>query len=241
MKIKQSVLWGIVLIIIGIILGGKFLGFFDFDIFFDGWWTLFIIVPCVIGLITENDKIENGIGVAIGIILLLASRDLINYELALKLVVPVILVLIGLRLVFKDAFKNDSNFENKRIESAENKENSKNRVESKETKKRFISVFSEDNIDYSGVKFEGAKCISVFGGINCDLRNAKIIDGQVINIVSVFGGTDIYLPEDVNVKIKSTSFFGGTDDKRAMKSDENTNAPTIYINSICIFAGVDIM
>ncbi|MEE1115844.1 MAG: hypothetical protein UH851_03185, partial [Clostridia bacterium] len=29
----------------------------DIDVFFDGWWTLFIIIPCAIGLFTEREKI----------------------------------------------------------------------------------------------------------------------------------------------------------------------------------------
>lgn len=39
---------GIVLIILGPIVGGNTLGITNINIFFDGWWTLFIIVPCFI-------------------------------------------------------------------------------------------------------------------------------------------------------------------------------------------------
>ena len=50
MKEMKNVLWGMVLIILGLILGGNALGIFDINLFFDGWWTLFIIVPCFINL-----------------------------------------------------------------------------------------------------------------------------------------------------------------------------------------------
>ena len=44
----SNVLWGFVLIIIGIVFGLNALDITDINIFFDGWWTLFIIVPCFI-------------------------------------------------------------------------------------------------------------------------------------------------------------------------------------------------
>ena len=54
---------------------------------------------------------------------------------------------------------------------------------------------------------------------------------------SVFGGIDILVPENVKVKIKSSSIFGGVDEKR--KSD-TTDGHIIYVNATCIFGGVDI-
>ena len=45
MKTTKSIIWGLALVAFGIILGLKSLKIIDFDIFFDGWWTLFIIIP----------------------------------------------------------------------------------------------------------------------------------------------------------------------------------------------------
>ena len=49
MKKIEEILWGVFFIAIGIIIGLNALGITDINIFFDGWWTLFIIVPCFIG------------------------------------------------------------------------------------------------------------------------------------------------------------------------------------------------
>ena len=56
MKKISSILWGIVLIIVGVIQALNDLKITNIDFFFDGWWTLFIIVPCGIGLYTEREK-----------------------------------------------------------------------------------------------------------------------------------------------------------------------------------------
>ena len=41
MKDLSRILWGIVLVLLGIIWGLNATGVTNIDIFFDGWWTLF--------------------------------------------------------------------------------------------------------------------------------------------------------------------------------------------------------
>lgn len=69
MKKFGNVLWGIVLISIGLIMGGNALGITNINIFFDGWWTLFIIIPSFIGLFNDDEKTGNLVGLLIGVAL----------------------------------------------------------------------------------------------------------------------------------------------------------------------------
>ena len=66
MKKTSNILWGLVLVALGVIFALNALDIADFNIFFDGWWTLFIIVPCTVGLFTEREKTGNIIGTIIG-------------------------------------------------------------------------------------------------------------------------------------------------------------------------------
>ena len=59
MKHFEKVLLGILLICLGVILGLNAFEITNIDIFFDGWWTLFIIVPSFLGLL--SDRINQGI------------------------------------------------------------------------------------------------------------------------------------------------------------------------------------
>ena len=43
MKNIHSIMWGLVLVALGVILGGNAMGWFNIDVFFDGWWALFIL------------------------------------------------------------------------------------------------------------------------------------------------------------------------------------------------------
>ncbi|MBE6780298.1 MAG: phage integrase family protein [Ruminococcaceae bacterium] len=56
MKKASSFLWGIVLIAAGALFALNALNITNIDIFFEGWWTLFIIVPCAVGLFTGRQK-----------------------------------------------------------------------------------------------------------------------------------------------------------------------------------------
>lgn len=226
MKKYNSILWGIVLVAIGVIFGLNVLGITDINLFFDGWWTLFIIIPCLIGVFTSREKLGNLIGFGIGIVLLLSCQDLFSFRVVWKLLLPAVIVLIGLRLIFREFFSATANKVREKI------------VEKNGELKEYCATFSGRNVDFNNEVFEGAALTAVFGGIKCDLRGAVITGDTVITLCCVFGGVDILLPDNVNVKISADSIFGGISDKTYHKNIEN--APTVYINGNCIFGGADI-
>lgn len=220
----SSLIWGLLLIFIGVIIGVNVLGIADIDIFFSGWWTLFIIIPSFIGLFNDHDKTGNIIGLVIGICLLLACQDIIDFGMIWKLMVPVILIIVGLSIIFKDMFMGHVKSEIKRLNKGDNKS--------------YVATFGGQNIDFSKDEFTGCDLEAIFGGIKCDLRDAVIKSDVVINTCSIFGGIDIYVPDNVRVKISSVPIFGGvSDDRKNKNKDEKI---TIYINATCMFGGVSI-
>lgn len=225
MKDYTKYIIGFLLIFIGLILGLNAFGITNINLFFSGWWTLFIIIPSLVGLINDKEKTSSLIFLIIGVWLFLAERDLIEYELLIKLLLPVILISIGLLLVFKDVLSINGK-EIKKI-NANNKESN-----------NYIAVFGSQDLKFEDEKAENLDLKSLFGGIKLDLRDAKIERDIVINTLSVFGGIDIYVPDDVKVKVSSTPFFGGVEVKR--KKQSSKKEITIYLNSVCIFGGVDV-
>ena len=56
----------------------------------------------------------------------------------------------------------------------------------------------------------GHTTVSVFGGARIDLTDAPVGVGETrINVVSVFGGTDVLVPQDVAVRVTGVSIFSG--------------------------------
>ena len=224
MKKASSVLWGIVLIAAGVILALNVFNITDINIFFDGWWTLFIIVPCAIGLFTEREKTGNIIGIVIGVFLLLYCQDILSFSMLWKLLVPAIIVIVGLKMVLTGLFGNKANEIMKQM-----------KLEGKQPKSGF-AAFSGCDMNYDGEVFEGAELTAVFGGVKCDLRNAIIEKDCAIQVSAIFGGIDIFVPTGINVKVTSNSIFGGVSNKTAI----HQNAPTIYVSGTCMFGGVEI-
>ncbi|MBR2315613.1 MAG: hypothetical protein IKA56_03120, partial [Clostridia bacterium] len=80
MKKFSNILWGLLFIALGVIIGLNSFGVTDINLFFDGWWTLLIIIPCTIELFRSRDKTGNLIGIAVGIALLLACQDILTFD-----------------------------------------------------------------------------------------------------------------------------------------------------------------
>lgn len=222
----SNILWGVVLICLGVVIGLNALEITNIEIFFSGWWTLFIIVPSFIDLFKEKDKTGSLICLLIGISLLLACQGIISFGMIWKLAMPVLLVVIGLSLIFKDVI-------NSKI---------KKKVKELSTNNGLVeypAIFGGQDLNFSDVDFEGCNLTAVFGGIKCDLIDAKIKEDVLINATSVFGGIDIIVPEDVVVKVTSFPLFGGVSDNRKVK-DTKSSKKTIYVNATCMFGGVEI-
>ena len=104
-KVKNIIL-GLVLIAVGVFVALNVFDVIDVDILFDGWWTLFIIIPSFLGLFDKGEKTGNIIGLLIGIGLLLSCQNVIDFDILWKLALPAILVIIGLSIIFKNTTNN---------------------------------------------------------------------------------------------------------------------------------------
>lgn len=226
MKKISKILWGIALIAIGGIFALNAFGITDIEVFFDGWWTLFIIVPCFIGIFSEREKTGNIIGLLIGVFLLLCCQNVLGFDMLWKLAIPAIIVIIGLKLIFNAIFGDKAT--KMIVESRQNGNDVKTGC----------ATFSGQDMNFDGENFDGAEISAIFGGVKCDLRHAIIEKDCAITASAIFGGIDIYVPDNVNVKISSNSIFGGVSEKKHRPYMEN--AVTLYINATCIFGGAEI-
>lgn len=226
MKKISNILWGVVLIAVGAVIALNAVGVTNINVFFDGWWTLFLIVPGVIGLFSEGKKTGSIILICIGAVLLLMAQGVIDSDLVWKLAIPVAVIAIGLKLVLGG------------IAGARHDEACKKLREESGSLPAYCVTFSGQDISLGGEKFEGAKLDAVFGGIKLDLQNAIIEGDCIIELSAIFGGVDIFVPDNVKVKVKSTSIFGGITNKA--KDCNVEGAPTVYVNGTCMFGGADI-
>lgn len=221
MKKFKKMIWGLCFIVIGLLLCFKALGIMDFNIFFKGWWTLFIIIPCFIGLF-DGELFGNFVGLFLGFSLLCGAQGWISYGVIAKLIFPVILVFIGISILWKEMFLKSNKEEFKKVTISD-----ENCV---------TSVFSSQRV-CPGKNYSGSNVEAIFGSVELDLRDTDLNKETFINVNAIFGGVTILVPNNVLVKVKSTPIFGGVDNK--VKSLESASK-TIFVDATSVFGGVDI-
>ncbi len=212
---KRNLFWGILLIVVGILFLGRNMDWWNFSIFFRGWWTLFLIVPSVISLVRKESIGTSFLTFVLGVLMLLASQDVIEWSTIWKIFVPLIIIVIGLSFILG----------NRKVKAKKVKANAK----------EYVAVFSSVDEVINMVESD-FKITSVFGGVELDMRDVKLNTDLVIDCFTLFGGIDIRLPKDVKVEVNGLPIFGGVENKY-----HNDGKVTVYINHTTIFGGVDLL
>jgi hypothetical protein len=85
------------------------------------------------------------------------------------------------------------------------------------------------------------RVLNVFGGCDLDLRGAEIEGDRIdIVVVSIFGGSDIVVPEGMHVELSSFAVFGG-DKLKLGGPDPAPGAPVVHVRCVSIFGGTDVV
>ncbi|WP_218354993.1 LiaF domain-containing protein [Alteromonas lipotrueiana] len=83
------------------------------------------------------------------------------------------------------------------------------------------------------------RILTLFGGADIDFTDAIFTSPNVtIKVLCLFGGNDIYVPEDINVVSKAFCILGGIDN--TAPSIASRQAPTITVEGLVMFGGLDI-
>ncbi len=100
-KGSAGAVWGVLMIVGGILLAGKILHWFEFELFFNGWWTLFLIIPSAVNFMTGQKSRSRALkGLVIGVLLLMAVQGFIEYHMLFPLLIAAFLIMKGCRMMF---------------------------------------------------------------------------------------------------------------------------------------------
>ncbi len=91
---NKKPIFGVVLILVGIILMGNEIGFWNIDVFFSGWWTAFIIIPGVINIVSGDIKVGI-LNISAGVFIFLAYNNIIDWSLLF----PTLIIYFGATMI----------------------------------------------------------------------------------------------------------------------------------------------
>lgn len=217
---------GLIFILVGILylLGNLDIISWRFrDLIFQ-WENILIIVG--ISLLFNKENFRKGlILVALGIFLSLDEWFYIDINIFDLW--PIGLVVIGIVLITRKTETNESNFSN-------NNNFDSDRLDD-------TAIFGGGDKVVNSLAFKGGSLTAIFGGSNIDLTQAKLADGkQVIDVLYVFGGSKIRVPQDWQVEMNVTGIFGGMSDKRKFIDTQTDPSKRLYIKGTAIFGGADV-
>lgn len=222
---KRSVI-GILIIAVGLLALGGALGYYEVDGIWSTFWPVIFIAIGLVNLI-DNPKnyLFTGFVIVLGTVFLLRNlgveylEDLRFWEMFW----PICIITAGIWLISgKKAFHigDRSKMMDERSLEA-------------------FALFSGVNIKNASSDFKGGDIFAMFGGIDLDLRQARI--GEIpaaIDIFVMFGGVDIKVPEDWKVKVTGIPLFGGWGNKTIMKQTDKE--VDLVINVFVMFGGMDV-
>lgn len=228
MKRTSKIIGGIALVAFGIVWALELLDVISISL--EGWWALFIIVPCFINIFNDRRKAGAIIGCGIGILLLLAARSIIPWNDIWKYMLCLVAIVWGVALLF---FNNRKHFD-QRITKEQNVP-----VVAGGGKLHNIDVtFGKQDYSYDGQSFDGTDVHVSFGFVSLDLRDADIRNGAVINVDCSFGGIEIRLPKGVCINNGIDTTFAGVDCDCCTQPTDG--AKTLYLKGRCNFGGIEI-
>ena len=228
---NKRIFVGAAFLILGVLLTLDNLNIFRFELpdYFFGWYSILIIV----GLFLSFAREKLGVGITIIIIGGLFFLDEMAYHYYWNFEIrdffdlwPLILVAIGVSLIVKrskvEEGKKDSGDDSDFVDE--------------------LAVFSGSERIITSNSFKGGKLTSIFGGTMLNLNKAGLDWGtNVLDVFVMFGGCDIRVPSDMNVKVKVTAIFGGFSDERKVINDNEANeGKELIIKGLVLFGGGEV-
>lgn len=215
-------------------------------------WPLFIIAigANILAKGKKNSFLPGSVMVLIGVIFLLEELNIFPWDFW-ELFWPMLLILIGAyfifgknkkpnqsRFNFENSFGSDPNLQNDNpdfVAFGSNSDTSNGDV------LNINAVFAGTDRRIMSQNFKGGKVVTMFGGVKLDLREAILAEVNELEIVCLFGGIELFVPNNWKIEASGNPVFGGFEDKTRyiVYAENSLNKPSVfYIDFNVIFGGV---
>jgi predicted membrane protein len=225
---QKRIIVGFVVLVAGIALLLNNLGFFNYEL--KRYLLRWEMIPIAIGLIFLFSPDHKGPG-----IVLLAvggtfyARDFFELNINFwHIFWSALLILIGIIIIFRHRI-DPNRCEKKNLSSDDIIDE--------------VNIFGGGDRTIISQNFMGGKILAFFGGSNFNLSRAKLAPGKnYIEVLAIFGGMKLIVPEDWKVRINAVSIFGGFSDKhRIMPTTSLPESESeLIIRGFVIFGGGEI-
>jgi predicted membrane protein len=228
--VDKRITLGIILIFIGGLFLLNSLDILDFRvsrIIFSAPFILLVIGILI--MVNSGQRALGGILAGVGFIWLL-PRIFPDIDLGPNVFIPVLLILLGVYMIIKHSQKKTQN---------------ESFISDEFVRKDFIddvAVFGGGHKVVRSDNFKGGSITAIFGGSEIDLTNCKLAEGtSVLDVVAIFGGSTLIVPQNWDVQLNVTPLFGGFSNKSLkIPNVEVDRTRTLIIKGVAIFGGGEV-
>ena len=107
---------------------------------------------------------------------------------------------------------------------------------------RRVAIFGGDQFRSTAQAARRGSAIAGFGGVQLDLRRAKASpSGMHLDVIAIFGGVQLVVPDNWAVDHEKASIAGGIDLRVTDPAMLPEDSPHLRINAKAIFGGISIV
>jgi len=194
-------------------------------------WQMLLIVLGIIFVSSSDSKPTGYILMAVGGFFMIPRIFNDLSDTWGSLFWPVMLIVLGLVVIF-----------NRGKGSSISGRRSRDRSDSNEDYLDDVAIFGGGDKNVHSQNFKGGKITHIFGGSKYDFTNVVLAEGtHDLELIMIFGGTKLIVPEGWDIQLEMTSIFGGFSDKRTRSIVVTDPDRTLVIRGINLFGGGDIL
>ncbi len=209
----------LLLISLGLVLLGDVIGLYSVGKFFNGWWTIFIMVFAILGIGCKESTLSYGYILGIGIVLLLVMLRKISVNKAFVILFALFVIFVGIYIAYLILWKN----KRKKVKNSYSQ--------------LYTSILGSIDDKFGNIKYNDGKVIAFLGIVELDLRDVKFNKSNEINLSCVCGSITLIMPSDVDIKLNCKNILGSTESGKIKKGKGNV---VVNINSKCVLGSIEI-
>ena len=155
--------------------------------------------------------------ILLGLLFLLQNLGYLDVGEVIRRYWPVILILIGLRILFNRRESNSAYHstittgqEKTESDTANKEKSAANKTYQQVETKTYNNVFGDIHLRFDNQHLEQFFANNVFGDIDLNFTGAKFENEATIRVNGVFGDIDIIMPTNVQVEVKANFIAGSS-------------------------------
>jgi predicted membrane protein len=241
-----GLVWGFLILAIGVALLLDHMGFLPFEHIYR-FWPLLLVLAGVMNIVNNSARAFGFLLIVAGILLELNKFAVIH--LSFNDIWPLAIIAVGVLLIWGSLETRGVLRAKSRIDWTARgaadvfRKHVMEATTETDTTINAVAIFGGCERRYTGQHFRGGKATSIFGGIEIDFRDANIDDEAVLEITCAFGGVELRVPETWYVHSRSLPVFGGYEDKTrqtTVQTAAGDKRKTLVVTGVVLFGGVEI-